>query len=171
VLADYSVSRLRMRELSFFRGEFEGWTEDKRKTFLQALFDVLKRDVSAFLGTAISIRDFESVSPENRTRLHDPYFACLQVCVHDAAAQRAEEPEGTGLDIPVCCSFRARLVFPRLPERLCIGLAHEVPARDVGGDASLVAALLIHEPVLNPGAGRDVRVAPANISAKGQGWP
>lgn len=99
VLGTYDVSRLHMRELSFGRGQFAGWTRERRESFLQELLALLRRDASAFVGAAIAARDFEALAPEHQIRLRDPYFACFQACVRDAAAQLAVEPDGTVLEL------------------------------------------------------------------------
>ena len=53
----------------------------------------------SLLGAAIANRDFQALASEDKARLYDPYFACFQACVHDAAAQLAEEPQGSSVEL------------------------------------------------------------------------
>jgi hypothetical protein len=63
------------------------------------LLVLLRRDVAAFVGAAIALKDFESLSADDKARMHDPYFVCFQACVHDTAAQLAEEGEGALVEL------------------------------------------------------------------------
>lgn len=95
VLSRYGVSRLHMREGSHRRGEYEGWSEDRWRCFLQGLLVPMRQYVTAFVGAAVANRDFNALAKEHQVRLYDPYFVCFQACVHDVAVQLVEEPQGT----------------------------------------------------------------------------
>ncbi len=103
----YGVNELHMKHFAHSTGAFTGWKEheEKRRAFLTTAADLMRRHVVAYVGAAIYLPDFRTLPEPVRARLGDPYFACFQVCAHDAAAQTLEDP-----------AEKVEMVFARHPE-------------------------------------------------------
>lgn len=85
VLNRYQVSGLHMKHYAHFRGEFSGWTEDKRNAFTQELFSILKQHICFGFGCSLSMTDWNEVMAgkfanphkEKRGPLMIPFRCCL----------------------------------------------------------------------------------------------
>ena len=80
VLDRYQVKGLHMKHYAHFRGEFQGWTEDKRKQFIIELLQVLGRHVSFGFGCSLPMTDWAAVMGG---RFPNPLM-CLFRCCLDA---------------------------------------------------------------------------------------
>ena len=82
VLRRFQVSQSHMKFFAHRRGDFEGWSEPKRREFLGRLMRIMDSYVQFYVGAAFPIEDFDNLSDQQKEDLKDPYYACFQVCVH-----------------------------------------------------------------------------------------
>ncbi len=87
VLEDFKVSQLHMRTFAHFQGEFENWKENQRREFLSRLMAIIDRYITAHVGAAVILSEYQRLTSEQQSELLDPYYACFQVCVRGAAIQ------------------------------------------------------------------------------------
>ena len=83
-LQDFGVTELHMKHFAHFRGEFSGWTEDRRQQLLARLLPIIEMRIDTWVGALLPISQFTELSDEQKLRLRDPYFICLQDCLHAA---------------------------------------------------------------------------------------
>ena len=114
VLSEFGVTWLHMKDYAHSKSQFAGWDADepKRKEFLGALMALLMRDVSAFVGCAVSNSAFAQLSAAHQRGLRHPYFLAFQVCMRDAAIQAGHDQD------------EVELIFARQPGKT--GLAGEM---------------------------------------------
>jgi hypothetical protein len=73
-LKDFCVTALHMNDFAHSRGEFTGWTEEKRQQFLGHLLIIIENRVETWVGAILPIAEFNELSDEQKVRLRDPYF-------------------------------------------------------------------------------------------------
>lgn len=88
----FSISAFHMKDFAHFHGEFRGWNEQKRRQLLDRLLGTIEAHVDVWVGALLPISEFMGLSVEQKIRLRDPYFICLQDCLH-AAIIHAESIE------------------------------------------------------------------------------
>ncbi|MCA9454688.1 MAG: DUF3800 domain-containing protein [Nitrospiraceae bacterium] len=82
VLKSFQVKQAHMKHFAHKRGEFEGWSEDKRRAFLGQLMKIMDVYVNFYVGAVLPVEDFKNLPAQKRNELNDPYFACFQVSIH-----------------------------------------------------------------------------------------
>ena len=82
VLSEFQVTQSHMKYFAHRRGEFEGWSEEKRRMFLGKLMRIMDSYVKFYVGAVLPVADFNDLSNEQKEDLKDPYYACFQVSVH-----------------------------------------------------------------------------------------
>jgi len=86
---------------------YEKWKDDeaKRRQVLDRLMGIIRNTGTPF-GAVVNLEAYRATSPEFQAAMIDPYYICLQDCVHGAAVQTLyEAPEE-----------RIRVVFADQPE-------------------------------------------------------
>lgn len=74
-----------MREFAHRRGEFEGWSEEKRKALYAKLIEAILLIQPIPFGAMVSISDFKSLTPEQQLDFKSPYHLAFQTCTRGAA--------------------------------------------------------------------------------------
>ena len=112
VLKRTGVACLHMRELTAFRGQFEGWTEDRRQTLLEGLTDTLKGSALTLVGAAAPWAGWNDLTRSQQWVLKSPYYPCFDWCVQ-AGFLRAELGDGGTVNAVVAerPKFTARLAL------------------------------------------------------------
>ncbi|MGH7205270.1 MAG: hypothetical protein ACREI2_03555 [Nitrospiraceae bacterium] len=132
VLDEFSVSQLHMKDFAHFQGEYEGWTEPRRREFLQRLFDVINAHVEGYVGGTMPVDLFSGLTPDQQALLgNDPYYPCFIACVIAAAtcAAHASTEEQVHLFFAELSGFQGKALQyyerckseqapPGLPEKL-----------------------------------------------------
>lgn len=89
VIHEYEVTEFHAVDFAHFRGDFTGWTEDKRRTFLNRLMEIMQRHLynpSKPIGAFLPLSQFRDLPPEKQSEWGgDPYFVCLEHCIRLAA--------------------------------------------------------------------------------------
>ena len=82
-----------MKDYAHSLGQFKGWKgkEEKRKLFFGRLLEIIRETKAKPIGAAVSLRDFETLTPEQQTQFHDPYYLCFQACTRGAAIEAVFE--------------------------------------------------------------------------------
>lgn len=78
------VPELHMKELAHYKGAFTGWDEVRRRRFLKQAVDIVFATKGMPLGAAVDLRAYRQLDARVQERLRDPYYMCLNVCVHGA---------------------------------------------------------------------------------------
>ncbi|MCH8041010.1 MAG: DUF3800 domain-containing protein [Nitrospinae bacterium] len=89
VLDQYGVPYLHMKEYAHSSGEnFGSWKDDeeKRRTFLSALMDIIERKVMCVVGATVPIQAFDMLTPDQKRMVLDPFFMCTQEAFHGSSA-------------------------------------------------------------------------------------
>ncbi len=74
-----------MRDFAHRRGEFEGWSEEKRKALYGKLIEIILLIQPVPIGAVISIDDFKSLTPQQQSNFKSPYHFAFQTCTRGAA--------------------------------------------------------------------------------------
>jgi hypothetical protein len=78
------VSEFHFTDFDNNRGEYRGWSKERKEGFIKRIFKVLdSRDLKGFSG-AIHIPDFKEVTQGSGTQLEEkpsPYLICQQYCI------------------------------------------------------------------------------------------
>ena len=82
VLDHYKISWFHMREFAHFKGEFSGWEDYKRREFINALVDVMHKDVIGCIAATMSKYHFDGLTAQQRLAIgNDPYYLCFLACI------------------------------------------------------------------------------------------
>lgn len=82
-----------MKEFAHYRGQFTSWEgqEEKRRMLLGRLIEIILETGATPIGAAVSLRDFESLTPTQQSQFRDPYYICFQQCTRGAAIEAVFE--------------------------------------------------------------------------------
>ncbi len=95
-LKSYGVHTFHMSEYAHGRGEFEGWSKDKRDSFLKALSRVIDEHKLFGVGGLISVREYESLLPDwAKLEVRHPYYFCFAVLMKTFRDYYHHIPPGT----------------------------------------------------------------------------
>lgn len=83
VLDTFGVDMFHMTEFECRLRAFQSWTNDTRKAFLGQLIGLVSRHTIVGVGAAIVMKDYDSLSPDDRKRLGHPYVMCGLKAVAD----------------------------------------------------------------------------------------
>lgn len=84
-----------MADFAGFRGQFKGWTEEKRIQALGRLVQAVKHAHAIPIGSVVSVKDFNAFEATLKDGMKDPYFMAFQpLTFHMAVAASMEEPIG-----------------------------------------------------------------------------
>ena len=90
VIRNAGISAFHMAEFESRHGEFQGWSELRRKSLLRELVETIKaRDLHG-VGSALVVADYNLLSEGDRKYItHNnpdrPYFLCFQHCIVESA--------------------------------------------------------------------------------------
>jgi hypothetical protein len=118
LLQEYSVSALHMKYFAHYKGDFEGWDEVKRRRFLGRAVDIILGTGGMPVGALVDLRAYRQLDTRVQERLTDPYYMCLNVCVHGAMVY--------GLFDPVKWSQGHPFVFSNEKIQLVLDQNHEL---------------------------------------------
>ena len=78
ILEHFGVSSLHMKQLAHFRGEYEGWTEEKRREFLSKLMTIAEEYTHGYL-IALMLKDvWDTLNESQKSTIGaDPYDPCF----------------------------------------------------------------------------------------------
>jgi hypothetical protein len=77
-LKEEEISCFHMNKFESSVGEFEGWTEERKRPFFQKLSQIILRHVSFGIGMAVVKKDYEGFSLEYRKGISPRTFGVLQ---------------------------------------------------------------------------------------------
>lgn len=82
-----------MKEFAHSAGQFKPWKgrEDKRRLLFGRLMEIIRETAATPIGAAVSLRDFETLTPTQRSDFRDPYYICFQACTRGAAIEAVFE--------------------------------------------------------------------------------
>lgn len=126
VLKEFGIRELHMKNFAHFKGEFSGWAEEKRRQLIDRLLMIIETRIDTWVGAVLPISQFTELSDEQKTRLRDPYFICLQDCLH-AAIQFMDSLDGTEL-LEVVVAIHEEYAWDSYA--CVIGCAHQLPGGD-----------------------------------------
>lgn len=99
------VREVHMKNLAHFRGEFSGWTEERRRDLLAPIFALMEREISDYIGAMMTLpTEWRAYSDDLRSRMVDPYYGCAISCLKACASYHALEP-----------GQQTKIVFARCP--------------------------------------------------------
>ncbi len=84
-----------MKDFAHSVGQFKSWKgkEDKRRLLFGRLIEIIRETKATPIGAAVSLRDFESLTPKQQSHYRGPYYICFQTCTRGAAIEAVfEEP-------------------------------------------------------------------------------
>ncbi|HXG66476.1 MAG TPA: DUF3800 domain-containing protein [Blastocatellia bacterium] len=84
LLEEYGVPSLHMKEFAHGRGAFEGWAEVRRRRFLGQAIEIILNTGGMPVGAIVDLRAYRQLDARVQEHLRDPYYMCLNVCVHGA---------------------------------------------------------------------------------------
>lgn len=85
-----------MKDFAHSLGQFTHWKgkEEKRRLFFRRLLEIIRETKAKPIGAMVSLRDFETLTPEQQAHFKDPYYLCFQSCTRGAAIEAVfEEPQ------------------------------------------------------------------------------
>ena len=77
MLDSFDITELHMKYLAHCRGEYEGWDESKRRSFLGHAVEIMDRHWEGYMGATMPIEVFDSLEAAHKEKLVDPYFPCF----------------------------------------------------------------------------------------------
>lgn len=82
-----------MKEFAHSAGQFKSWKgrEDKRRLLLGRLIEIIHETEATPIGAAVSLRDFETLTPTQQSNFRGPYYICFQTCTRGAAIEAVFE--------------------------------------------------------------------------------
>jgi uncharacterized protein DUF3800 len=82
-----------MKDFAHSEGQFKSWKkrEEKRQPFLRRLMEIISATGATPIGSAVSLRDFFSLTPDQQSQFRDPYYVCFQTCTRGAAIKAVFE--------------------------------------------------------------------------------
>ncbi len=95
VLRNYEITEMHMKHFAHRKGEFEGWTEEKRRSLLRAL-DAVIDDTKLFaLGGLVSVKDYARVLPDwAKVEVKHPYYFAVAVMLKSLVQWESHLPSG-----------------------------------------------------------------------------
>jgi hypothetical protein len=84
-LQKFQIPHFHMVEFAGFKGEFEGWSEIKRRNLMSRLLTIIDVTYGYPFGSVIPLDVYRSLSPERQKRFKDPYFLAFMDCIIAAA--------------------------------------------------------------------------------------
>jgi hypothetical protein len=85
-----------MMDFAAFKGEFKGWTEERRKRLLAKLIATIRGAEAIPIGSVVSVKDYNQFDTRVQRRLKDPYFMAFQTLSYNiAVASAMAVPPGT----------------------------------------------------------------------------
>lgn len=84
-----------MKDFAHSVGQFESWKgkEEDRKLLLSRLVEIIRGTGATPIGAAVSLRDFETLTPVQRLGFRGPYYICFQTCTRGAAIEAVFEDQ------------------------------------------------------------------------------
>lgn len=106
VISAYDVKEFHAVDFAHSKGDFLDWPEDKRRAFLGALVEIMRRNLrnpSKPIGGLLPLSQFRNLSSERQAEWgDDPYFVCLQQCIQQAAVH-AQDLYVTPENVEIYC--------------------------------------------------------------------
>jgi len=84
-LKKFQLPYFHMVEFAGFKGEFEGWSEMKRRNLMNRLLTIIDVTYGYPVGSVIPLDVYRALSPERQKRFKDPYFLAFMDCIIFAA--------------------------------------------------------------------------------------
>src|SRR2546426_5506340 len=83
-----------MKDFAHSQGQFKTWRgkEDQRRALFAQLIQLIRDTNAEPIGAAISLMDFETLTPAQQSGFKDPYYFAFQTCTRGAAIAAMFEP-------------------------------------------------------------------------------
>jgi Protein of unknown function (DUF3800) len=110
-LARFELTEFHSNHWENLKGEFKGWTSDKKIALIQELATIINSNEIAGVHSAVSLRDFRKIFPLDKPDA--PYFLCFQSCVAEAAYWSGQKRQQVSFwfDQQKQVEFRANRLF------------------------------------------------------------
>lgn len=92
LLKENNIPSLHMKEFAHYKGPFEGWDEVRRQRFLKQVVDIILATEGMPIGAVVDLRVYRQLEVRARERLLNPYYLCLNHCVHGAVIYGLFDP-------------------------------------------------------------------------------
>ncbi len=102
-----------MKDFAASKGQFKGWTEEKRRRLLGKLIASIRDARAVPIGSVVSVKDFRGFQPRLRAKLRDPHFMAFQPLTYNIAV-------AAGMEMP---PGRVTMMYAHHPEH-SVGLAN-----------------------------------------------
>jgi hypothetical protein len=91
----HGVTEMHMKYFAHSRGEFEGWSEDKRRSLVRALDEVIDDTKLFALGGLISVTDYVHILPDwAKAEVKHPFYFAVAVMFKSLAQWEGHLPTG-----------------------------------------------------------------------------
>jgi hypothetical protein len=95
VLRRYGVHELHMKYFAHCQGEFEGWSDEKRKSLMIALIKVIDECKLFGLGGIVSVKEYDAILPDwAKAEIKHPYYFAVAVMLKSLAQWDKNIPPG-----------------------------------------------------------------------------
>lgn len=89
-IKEAGITAFRMPDFENRRGEFAGWSDTKRRLFLEKLIQIINAGHISGVGSALVMAEYKLLSKAEKIALtygrpHDPYVLCFRHCIVEAA--------------------------------------------------------------------------------------
>lgn len=83
-----------MKDFAHRAGQFTEWKgqEEKRRLLFGRLIEIIRETNAKPIGAAVSLRDYETLTEDQRSQFRDPYYLVFQICTRGAADRAVFEP-------------------------------------------------------------------------------
>ena len=156
-LEDFEVPNNFFHMMDFAQSQgppYDGWKNDetKRRTVLDRLMAIIRNTGMPF-GAVVNLEAYRATSATYQAGAVDPYYICLQHCVHGAAVQTlyeapeerirvvfADQPEYRGKIVPLYAALKASKEMAHYDLRLAENCSIEDPREIIPLQAADVIA-------------------------------
>lgn len=76
-----------MKEFAHFAGQFSGWSEPDRRLLFGTLVGYIRETRARPIAAIVSLRDYESLTPQQQSHFADPYYVAFQTATRGATLE------------------------------------------------------------------------------------
>jgi hypothetical protein len=101
ILRSRGISAFHASEFHNSRGEFKGWTEQRKEDLSKRLMTVIKKEISFFVAHSVVLSEFNKVAREFPILHLSPYEMLLPNCIVALGIWMQKHPRTQGLSIKI----------------------------------------------------------------------
>lgn len=116
LLSSERISVFHMSEFESSKGEFEGWTPERKNPFIVDLIKTTKEYARTFMGALVPTKDFDLVKPKFPNISRTPFQLCADRCILHLSIWIEKSPERKNLSV---FFDRGKALAPEMTKLFC----------------------------------------------------